>query len=53
MPVGKGVNMRDLKIFGGLCLTFVTMIVEAIICTVGMIGISLWCMVMGEKNEDW
>lgn len=53
MPVGKGLNMRNLKIVGGLCLQFAWMAITAIAYTLGVILISLWCMVRTEKNEDW
>lgn len=46
MPVGKGVNMRKLKTFGGLCLEFAWMAIKAIPYVIAIIIASLWCMLM-------
>ena len=53
MPVGKGVNMRKLKTFGGLCLTVAVMAVKAIPYVIAIIVASLWAMLHTERDPGW
>ena len=53
MPVGKGVNMRKLKTFEGLCLEFAWMSLKTIPYIIAVIAVSLWCMLRAERDPGW